>query len=61
MSGEADKLGGKIKQATGDVTGNDDLENEGERDEKAGEAKNKVDDAKDAVNDGIDSVKDALN
>ena len=60
MSGESDKIGGKIKQAAGDLTDNDDLEREGEKDEAAGNVKDTVDDAKDKVNDGIDSVKDAL-
>ena len=60
MSGEADKIGGKLKQAAGDLTGNDELEREGERDEAAGKVKDKVDDAKDAVNDGVDRVKDAF-
>lgn len=61
MSGEADKVSGKAKQAAGDLTGNDELEREGKKDEAAGEVKDKVDDAKDAVNDGVDSIKDSLN
>ena len=60
MSGESDKLIGKAKQAAGDVTNNDELEREGERDEAAGKVKDTVDDAKDSVNDAVDSVKDAL-
>ena len=43
-----------------DLTGNDDLEHEGERQETAGKLKDKVDDAGDKVNDAIDSVKDRL-
>ena len=61
MSGESDKIIGKAKQAAGDVTGNDDLEREGERDEAAGKIKDGVDDAKDKVNDAVDSIKDKLN
>ena len=60
MSGESDKLIGKAKQAAGDVTNNDELEREGERDEAAGKVKDTVDDAKDSVNDAVDSVKDAF-
>lgn len=60
MSGEADKIKGRAKQAAGDLTDNDDLKNEGDRDETAGKAKAKVDDVKDSVNDAIDSVKDKL-
>lgn len=60
MSGKMDKLSGRAKQAAGDLTDNDELEREGERDEAAGKAKDKVDDAKDRVNDTIDDVKDRL-
>jgi uncharacterized protein YjbJ (UPF0337 family) len=60
MSGFADKVQGRAKQAAGDVTGNDDLEREGEKDELAGKAKDAVGDAKDAANDAVDSVRDAL-
>ena len=61
MSGEADKASGRIKQAAGDLTGNDDLKNEGKKDEAAGKAKDAVDDAKDKANSGIDSLKDKFN
>lgn len=61
MSGEADKVGGKLKQAAGDLTGNDELEREGERQEAAGKVKDGVDKAKDKVNDAVDHVKDAVN
>lgn len=61
MSGNTDKFIGKAKQAAGDITGNDDLEREGERDETAGKVKDTVDDAKDSVNDAVDSIKDKLN
>ena len=61
MSGEADKIGGRIKQAAGDLTDNEDLKNEGKKDEAAGKVKDAVDDAKDKANDAVDSVKDALN
>jgi uncharacterized protein YjbJ (UPF0337 family) len=61
MSGEADKMTGRLKQAAGDLTGDDDLKNEGERDETAGKVKDAVDDASDKVNDAVDSIKDRLN
>lgn len=61
MSGEMDKLKGRAKQAAGDLTDNDDLHDEGERDEAAGKVKDKVDDVKDSVNDAVDSVTDKLN
>lgn len=58
MSGEADKASGRIKQAAGDLTDNDDLKNEGKKDEAAGKAKDAVDSVKDKANDVIDSIKD---
>ena len=61
MSGEMDKMKGRAKQAAGDLTDNEDLHDEGERDEAAGKVKDKVDDVKDSVNDAVDSVTDKLN
>jgi uncharacterized protein YjbJ (UPF0337 family) len=57
MSGETDQAKGRVKQAAGDLTGNDDLKREGKADEAAGKVKDKVDDAKDAVNDAVDKVR----
>jgi uncharacterized protein YjbJ (UPF0337 family) len=61
MSGEMDKVKGRIKQAAGDLAGDDDLERNGERDEAAGKLKDKVDNVKDDVDDAIDRVKDKFN
>jgi len=58
MSGEADKASGRIKQAAGDLTDNDELKNEGKADEAAGKAKSLVGDVKDKANDAIDKIKD---
>jgi len=60
MSGEADKISGRIKQAAGDLTDNEELKNEGEADETAGKAKDAIGDAQEKVNEGIDSLKDKL-
>ncbi len=60
MSGETDKAKGRIKQAAGDLTGNDDLKREGKQDEAAGKVKGVVGDAKDKLDDAVDSVKDKL-
>ncbi|HSL73930.1 MAG TPA: CsbD family protein [Ilumatobacteraceae bacterium] len=57
MSGEKDKVTGRVKQAAGDLTGNRDLEREGEKDESAGKAKEAVGKVKDKLDDAIDSVK----
>jgi uncharacterized protein YjbJ (UPF0337 family) len=42
----ADKSKGKIKQAVGDLTDNDDLRREGKVDEMAGKAKDAIDKVK---------------
>ena len=61
MSGEMDKVKGRAKQAAGDLTDNEKLHDEGERDEAAGKVKDMVDDVKDSVNDAVDSVTDKMN
>ena len=57
MAGEMDEAKGRIKQAAGDLTDNDDLKNEGKVDEAAGKAKGKAEAAKDWVEDKIDDVR----
>ena len=60
MSAETDQAKGRIKQAAGDLTDNDDLKREGEADETAGKVKNMIDDAKGKLDDAVDSVKKKL-
>ena len=60
MSGETDQVKGRVKQAAGDLTDNDDLKREGKADEFAGKVKDTVDDAKDKVEDVVDDVKNKL-
>jgi uncharacterized protein YjbJ (UPF0337 family) len=60
MSGDKDKIEGRLKQAAGELTDDESLTREGERDEAAGKAKGAVDKAQDHVEDAIDSVKDKL-
>jgi uncharacterized protein YjbJ (UPF0337 family) len=57
MDGKADELKGRVKEAAGDLTDNDDLKREGKTDKAAGKMKQKVDDAKDWVEDKIDDIK----
>jgi uncharacterized protein YjbJ (UPF0337 family) len=42
-----DEAKGKVKQAAGDLTDDDDLKREGKADELAGKAKDAIDDVKD--------------
>ena len=55
-----DQVEGRVKQAVGDLTGNDDLRREGKADEKAGEVKEFVGGVKDKADDLIDTVKDKI-
>ena len=57
MSGEMDQAKGRVKQAAGDLTGDSDLEREGERDEAAGKVKDAIDDTKDKLVDAVDKVR----
>ncbi len=61
MSGEMDKMKGRVKQAAGDLTDDEDLQREGERDEAAGKVKDITDKVKDKVDDAVDAVKDKFN
>lgn len=58
MSDKADQAKGRIKEAAGDLTGDDDLKKEGKVERVAGEAKEKVGDAVDAVKDKVKDVLD---
>jgi uncharacterized protein YjbJ (UPF0337 family) len=60
MAGRSDQMKGKIKEAVGDLTGNDDLKSEGKADRQAGEAKAKVGEVEEKVEDVIDKAKGVL-
>ncbi len=57
MSGEADKLTGKVKEAGGDLTGDDELKAKGENQQVAGDVKNVGDKLKDKADDLGESIK----
>jgi uncharacterized protein YjbJ (UPF0337 family) len=60
VDNKVEQAKGRVKQAAGDLTDNDDLKREGAADKAAGSAKEKVEAAKDKVEDAIDGVKDRL-
>ena len=60
MSGTADEMKGRAKEAVGDLTDNADLKHEGQTDQASGKLKDMVDDVKDKAEDAIDKVKDKL-
>ncbi|MDK6259647.1 CsbD family protein [Corynebacterium frankenforstense] len=52
----AEDFAGKAKEAAGDVTDNEDLQNEGKADQVVSDAKEKVSDAGDAIKDKANEV-----
>jgi uncharacterized protein YjbJ (UPF0337 family) len=55
-----DQAKGKVKQAVGDLTGNEDLKRHGAADEKAGDVKSAVENVNDKVQNVVDKAKDKL-
>ena len=53
----SDDAKGRVKEAAGNLTGDDDLKNEGKGDQAAGKVKDVADSAKDKVDDGVDKVR----
>lgn len=60
MAGTTDQAKGRVKQAAGDLTGDQDLKNEGKLDEATGKVKGAISDVKDKVEDVVDGVTDRL-
>jgi uncharacterized protein YjbJ (UPF0337 family) len=60
MAGEMDKAKGRIKEAAGALTDDDDRKKEGKADQAAGELKEKVGKAKDGAEDKIDDLEDRV-
>lgn len=56
MSGSTDKTKGKVKEAAGDLTDDDELQREGKADKTSGKAKDALDNVKDKVDDVKDKV-----
>ncbi len=56
MSEKSDKISGRAKQAAGDVTGDEELQREGEVEEGSADAKEKV---RNVANDVKDKVEEA--
>jgi uncharacterized protein YjbJ (UPF0337 family) len=60
VTGTADEMKGKAKEAVADLTDDDELEREGKADEAAGRIKEKLSHAKDWVENRVDDAKDTL-
>lgn len=57
MSGKADEVKGRIKEAAGDLTDDKELKAEGKSDQAAGKIKEKLESAKEWAEDKIDDLK----
>lgn len=55
-----DQVKGKVKQAVGDLTDNEDLQREGKADEQAGKVKEVLQSAKHKADELVDTVKDKV-
>jgi uncharacterized protein YjbJ (UPF0337 family) len=60
MDINSDQAKGRIKEAAGDLTGNEKLKNEGKADQAAGDVKKIVSDVADKAEELVDKVKDAV-
>jgi uncharacterized protein YjbJ (UPF0337 family) len=58
MSEKLDQAKGRVKEAAGDLTNDDDLKNEGKADRVGGEVKEKVGNAVDKVKDKVKDLTD---
>jgi uncharacterized protein YjbJ (UPF0337 family) len=61
VSGSADEAKGRVKEALGELTDDEDLKREGKLDKATGKVKDKVDEATRKVKDKVDEVKDKVN
>ena len=61
MPNNLDQTEGRLKQAAGSLTGDDELKREGEMDEASGDLKEKIDDVTDKVKSTVDDVRSRLN
>ena len=60
MGDNIDEAKGRVKQAAGNLTDNDDLKREGKVDEASGKAKGALDDLGDKAEGAVDAVKDKV-
>ena len=56
MGGKADEVKGRIKEAAGALTGNDELREEGKKDQAVGKTKQAVQKVADTVKETVDKV-----
>jgi uncharacterized protein YjbJ (UPF0337 family) len=57
MEGRMDEYKGRAKEATGDLTGNEELQREGEADQASGKLKQTFENIKDKADDLVDKAR----
>ena len=57
---DRDRIEGNLKEAEGKLTGDEELEKEGQAQDAWGKTKDKADDALDKAKDTVDAAKDAI-
>lgn len=57
IQNKAEELGGKAKEAAGEATGNEDLQNEGKGDQLKSQIKQGVEDVKDKATEALGKLK----
>ena len=60
MSGSTDDIKGRLKEAAGDLTNDDDLKREGKADQAGAKVKDAAEKLKDKVVDAVDAVKNKM-
>jgi uncharacterized protein YjbJ (UPF0337 family) len=60
MGEKLDDAKGRVKEAAGDLTDNDDMRREGKADQIGAKVKDVAETAKDKVNDAVEKVKDKI-
>jgi uncharacterized protein YjbJ (UPF0337 family) len=60
MGSKADDIKGRVKEATGTLSGDKDLEREGKIDQAGAAVKKKAESAGDKLDDAVDAVKEKL-
>ena len=57
---DTDDLKGRVKEAAGDLTDDEELQQEGRLDQASGKVKETLDDARERADDAVDEVKERL-
>jgi uncharacterized protein YjbJ (UPF0337 family) len=60
MDNNTDKVAGRVKQAAGDLTDDNELHKEGKRQEMAGKIKDAADKAKETLDHAVDKVREKM-